>query len=581
MIIGILILFLTNYFSGYFIYKYFFKKVNLLEKIILPQSFSLITTPIMFTLLYLIAGFNLAIYTLPLLIIFTFIISIKFRQKNYKLKITKALLLAILILAIIVILQTYLLAFLRLQKFTDITLHVSIANEIKNSRNLPPDNACLYGGKQYYQWFPDLMVAIMAIYSGYSVFEIYPFFIIYVALLLYANLLLLGYSIFKDTNLAVMSMVILSVAPPGYSVILVVLFFYTFIKFVQSKSERFAILAGMICSSLIYFHALSFIFSCLFLFSFCLYKLINFNKKELKQLILLIIPLVFVLPYFLLVKEVVGSFFLFEPFVGLIYNYIKIFNILLLILPFGIIKVIKNRNEIGIDFLLLLITLFVFVNTFVMQKGPDINRFVNFMFFPIGLLALFYLKDKKPFTRNLIFFVIVIFLLYPILNDLINYYSEQNIFAQNIFMSDEYAISVWIRQNTNVNDTILASPISLYTAISERKVLICDPSAISSHFLDVKKNFVDEILMYTYPSRDLIEKYNISYVVLGDLEYDFFKKYNLAPYNFSKSTAFTPVFNFGNYTIFKITNAQILPQFVNKSIEENLNFTSYSRWWSL
>jgi hypothetical protein len=239
---------------------------------------------------------------------------------------------------------------------------------------------------------------------------------------------------------------------------------------------------------------------------------------------------------------------------------------LLIPLAIGVYKALKGKDEKSIIFLCVLVALFAFVNTFLMQRVPDIIRYTYFMIIPILFISLEYLKGLKPLYKGIFAAVIIAAFTYPLLSPL---------------QPDEYLVSSWLRGNTRLNDTILTAPTSLYTAVSERKVILREPITLATLGVDPKGHFSDLLLLYMQPSQDLVSKYGIKYVVLGKQESDFFYKYDIKPFDFSASTAFEPVYSHGTYTVYELLDAGALPKYYDNSLRGSLNFTSYSRWWSL
>lgn len=613
-ILGMLILFLTNFISGYSIYKIFFRKANILEKIVMPQVLSLIFTPVLFVILYFIFGFDISLYILPITIIIVAFFCTKIKQETYKIQIEKKFLIWLILFICAVSLMTF---YIYLYGFSDtsgdVTWHMSIANEIKNLKVLPPFEPCLYGTIVHYQWFWHLMLALVSTYSTYSVFQLMPFFSIYIAILSLTSSYILCYHYFKDINLSMWgaSLIFLMmfedfllVGSSEYMLPLIVLFLYSFILFIETKSNKFAFLTGIIAVSFTYFHGFSFTFAALTLLSYLLYKItFEFHKiykqykREIVQLIVLFSPMIFAIPYYLIIKNAISEIYLFRPFTNLLNIFsIEKFNLLLIVLPFSIVKIFKTKNETTIIFLSLIITLFIFANTFIMERQQGIDRYFYFMAIPIAFITLDYLRDLSPIKRNAILIAVILILSYQFLMGV--YFAPYHHPTKIIFELDEYFASKWINQNTNKDETILVSPEiengTAYTAISERRAVTCHSISMASGptphtylngtmspISDYKKYFGDVILMYTHPSQDKFIEYNVSYVLLCNSERSFFDKYDLIPYDFEHSQAFEKVFNSSTCNVFKLVNQSELPYTVNKSFVAELNFTSYSRWWSV
>jgi len=583
--VGLLILLLLNYMSGFSVFRIFFKNTNNLERVILPNLLGLVTTPFTFLLLYSIIGFNLAVYALPLVIFTYFLISFKLKQKTAPSKLSdkRKIILLLVILGLLTLLTLPVVIqmpyFLQAQ---EISHHISIANEIKNLKVLPPGQPYLYNEKLPYQWIYHLMLALMSIYSGMPVLFVIHIFKVYLAVLFFSGLFVLGYDYFKNFTISIFLMAFISLfwsfnlytpATEDYAIGIIVLIFYTFLKSVKSKSYKFSALTGILTASLMYIHGFSFIFAAFIIYSFLLYWLIA-DRKNFKRLLAFLLPLILVIPYYLYIGDTAKSMFLFEPFAGMVYSYPKLFHILLLFLPFGAYKAIKTKDETQVIFLILFASLFTFVCTLVMTHSMGIMRFVDLMIFPITFLSLNYMKGLRAPLKYASFIICTLLFVYPALSQLNLYF-----FTQNVLTKDEYHASIWVKDNSNANDVVLMSPMSFYPAITERKVVIDYPVMLSAYHQDPRGNFIDVAVMYTDPSQELYKKYNISCIFLCDSEFDFLKLYNLTSYNFSKSPAFKTVFKYGNCTVFKVVDLSSLPQFTNRNIEDKLIAAKYSRWW--
>jgi len=429
------------------------------------------------------------------------------------------------------------------------------------------------------------MVALISIYSEVEVIYLMPFFGSYMLILFSLISFMIANRYLKEFKMSFLAMVIFVLfflgkyADPnynGYGLIIMMLSIYIFMKFIESKSNRFAFLTGVIISSLIYFHAFSFFFASVFLLSFILYKFVfGANKKDLLQILLTVTPFVLIIPYLFSITNYAENFFLFEPFAGLLFNYVIKFNILLIALPFGIIFAMRKHDETSLIFISFLLTLFVVLNTFVTTGGPAYEYFFDYMVMPVTLISLNFVKSLSPTVKNLFVILAIMLCLYPFLDYIKPLYA-----AKNILLTDEYKVSEWIKDNTGTNETILTSDYPVYIALSERKTVVCQSLSLISEQINPKENFADLIMLYTYPSKDLVEKYNISYVIIGDAEREFFRKYDLVPYNFTPP-AFDIVYSYGNITVFRVVEKDKLPTSVNESLRSSLNFTSYSRWWQI
>jgi hypothetical protein len=581
--LGLLLLFLMNYMFGFTIFKIFFKKIHILEKIILPNLIGFIITPFVFLLLYFTIGFDSAVYILPILAITFFALSIKIKQKCYNVPIGKKSFLALIFIILWLMVMLLIPNVLNMPHFGNVgetSYHTSIANDIKNFKSVPSLDPFLYGTKINYPWIYHIFLALGSIYSGIPVVYIIHIFKPYFWLFFFFGNFIIGYNYFKKMWLGILFMLILSLflfpnffvpTTMDYSLCTITLYFYIIMNSFKNKSTRMAFLAGIVCSSIIYIHGVTFIFIALFHYSICLYLLFN---RKLKQAIILALPLIFILPYYFAMKNVVTTMFLFVPFAGIAYNYLRIFNILLLSLILGIRKAVKEKNDVQIIFLISLTTLFTLVNTLVIVGGGfSIEYFIVFMIYPITFLSLYYIKDTKYVFKIIFTIICIALLLLPNLNYFNLYYAKAG------YKTDEYNTAEWIRKNTDIENTILVSPFSFYISLAERRTVIVYPQIPSIYQQSPTEHFIDLVAMYYSPSKELYEKYNISYVIQCDKEFEFAKMYNFSLYNFSDSHAFKPVFSDGNCTIFKLIDLSGLSDSTIRFSKERLATSYYSRWW--
>jgi len=587
MIIEILLLLFTNYLSGYFLYKIFFRETNKIERLFFPQGLSLFLTPLLFYLLYLLFGFDKSLFIFPFMIIFTFFISLKFKQKFQKFTFDKKVIFIFVVFMILFSFAIYRNYFYGFENLNDTANYISVSNNIRYIKNLPPEAPCFSGEKFNYQWFYHLTISLISIYLNVDVVYVYPIFTLYLLFLSLFISFITAKKYFNDNIISsVFSLIIVLVfavyfyAPQtqSYALIILSLFFYSLISFIKFGHKEFGFLTGLLSASLSYIHGLSFIFSAIAILSFIVFMLIFEKRKEFfKKTLFLIIPLSLFIPYyFFILGKNPRTMFLFEPFAGLIFNYIKVFGLLLIILPFSIYKAIKPNKKEPLIFFSILLTLFAFVNVFVMPRGDAIDRYVTYMIFPILLLTLPTINEiKKDLMKGLVLILIVLFFAPNFILQL-----DKPISEKPFYKYDEYFVSEWLRNNSGENENFLFSPFggTFYTAFTKKNAVLCEPFVYSCFFYDTKDRFSDYILMYIYPSKDIFGKYNMTYVVLGTREAKFFDDYDLTPYNFGNSSAFKKIFTHGNYTVFKLVSKQNLPD-INKYSKSDLNFTSYSRWW--
>lgn len=592
-----ILLVLISFFLGYPVHNLLFKKSNLFEKLVLSQVFGLLITPILFVILYMIFGFNLSLIILPAIAVLIFSLSLKVKQMEDNVWLETNHLVWILIMFIIFSsLTLYIYLFKYIDNSGDVTWHMSVANSIINFKTLPPIEPCLKGTVVNYQWFWHLMLSLSVIYSNSSVFFIMPWFTIYLLILSLTSVIILCRKYFRN-NLVLWAstFIFLSMyetyiiaSSTEYMLPLVLLFFYILIILNETKQKRFALMLGLLSASFIYFHGFAFVFSVLALLSYALYKLV-FERKNLSYLIILFAPLILSVPYYLIIKNYTSEIFLFEPFANLIETLLfEKINFLILVFLIAITKIKKK----SIFLLSVIITMLVFINMFIMQRNQGMVRYYHFIFIPIIFISLDYLKNISFAKKYILLLLVLVIISYQFIYEI--FLAPYNLPVGPITLSDEYKVSMWLKENTSKYDTILVSPEvengTAYTSISERNAVLCHAISMASgptpHTYsdgrpfpeeDYKKYFGDVILMYTSPSQDRYSFYDVKYVLLCNSERSFFVKYDLVPYNFSN--AFNKVFTTGTCDAFKVDVSK-LPKTSSKTIND-LNFTSYSRWWGI
>lgn len=420
--IGILLLILTNFMSGYAIYRLFFMNANTIESILFPQVLSLIATPSLFTILYFLFGFYSAIFLMPLLVLCLFLLSFRIKQRILKARLSWKSIGFFVAMASVMAGVMIVQFFFNLPNVQDTTNYIAIANNIKDFKILPPANPCLFGTIMNYQWFYHLFLALISIYSGISVFWIVPAFTVYLIVLLlsfgfYVALRQFGKEILAASFITIIAIVFFlyywAPQPQGFSLILILMFLYLLAEFMRTKNERLLILAGLVGAGVMYIHGLSFIFILISVLSFSLYRLIfNFGKGVLREIVLLLAPFVLSIPYYFLIAQYVSLGFLLEPLAGLFFNYLINFNFLLVILPIAIYQIFKRHDSSQVFFLVLLVALFIFVNIFVMMRSNAIDRFVTYMIFPILYISFNFLKGRRMIVSCAFLAVVIGFFIY-------------------------------------------------------------------------------------------------------------------------------------------------------------------------
>lgn len=587
IITDIILLIAVNYFSGFILYKFFFKQTDIFEKIFLPQIFSLITTPALFTLLFFLVGFGSALIALPIISIILFLYSFKFKQKTDKFRPDKKIFTIIgIFLAILLLfffLEFYDHAFSRI---TDSHFHASIINEIKETKNLPPTTACLSGEKLRYSWFPHIQTAIISIYTNQPAYSIFSIYGAYLFLLFGSSVYIISRHYFKNrtSTMLIFHLTIFVYFIPsfyifstqGYALPLIILTFYTSIKSVEDNSVKYKILTGLLVASLIYTHGLSFIFSSLMLLSIVAYNIQDLKNKITTPLYY-IIPLILIIPFYFFSSADAGGLYMLQPFSGifLFMAQLQFFNILVLLIPFALIKGLKTDDRPQVYLFTTLITVFLFMMLFIMPSNLNVSRNIILLMIPLSLFCVRYLNNSNKIIK---FFVMVL-----VASSWINIHTIDiaNTFSATKFSQlPEYSAATWIKSNSTPQDRILAAPTSMYAGVSERKPIICNEDFLRSWAYspaNLKTRFTDMLTLYKSPSRELIQKYNIKYIIFGDNEKKLLEKYDMQPFDFLGSSSFKSEYKVENYTVYSVQDLNTLPE--KTSIQ--INLTSYSRWWEV
>ena len=593
MILLIILILALNYLSGYPVYRLFFKKQEALQIIFVPQILGLFVLPAIFSLITSLVNFDAAVMVSPMIIIVLSALSFfKVRkQETGNKSFDKRIIPIFLLLFVAVLLGA--LAATHFVIISDPGFHMSASIDILNSKTLPPDTSCLPGEKFAYSWFSHLSASIFSVYSGITILTFYNFYGLYTFTLFFSisyivlrshlkskNVILLGLSLMLIYTIGFGSFFLHSAQSTAFP--LLALFFYSILLSLKNPDAQYKILAGFLAGSMIYIHALTFSFSLLILFSLVLYKLLDFKIQSIKSAICYLAPLIISIPYTIFLSEKVSSLYLFEPLSGLhtIYNYINYVNIFALAIPFAVYRSIKSKDEIQTVLAMCLITVLIFVNIFVMARSPNIERNAILLFFPTILIGLNYLESLDVKIKIGFSVLAIVLFLQPALVDINNtFFVDHGEASKGVYASYEYNISSWIKANSGKDDAILAAPFAVYTGLSERKAVICNPDflrGLNYNKEKLKSSFADLLTLYSNPSKELIEKHKIKYAIFGPREKEFLQKYDITPVNFANSTTFEKAYQAGDYQVYSI-NKESLPE----KTQLYTNFTSYSRWWEI
>jgi len=340
------------------------------------------------------------------------------------------------------------------------------------------------------------------------------------------------------------------------------------------------LLAGIIASTMIYLHALTFLFLSLVSFSYVLYMIV-FEYGNAKRIWPLILAYVLALPYlyFSSLIHLDIQMFIFEPFALLIeFPYWHAYGILMLFTVLAVISPKINKKELHPMFAAIILV-FVFSSTFIMTWSPNIDRSLDILRFYFILISAVFLSSMTNRKLSTLLIILTIFLFVSGNNGIIPRHYD-NSEAEKIL-----DVTSWLRDNTAANAVLLISPdeattSTLYLALAERRAPLCHDMGLPSFFIDPYQRMEDVTLMYTKPSADLYEKYGIDNVLLCSKERKFFERYDIDPFDFKDSNAFKPVYSKSNCTVYSV-DTTLLPQNGLPADRAALNFTFYSRWFQV
>ncbi len=576
-----IIFWLFCYLLGYIPYRLLFKTSNNLERIVVPQVFGLILMPALFFIFSSLIGFYYSIIIVPILIVIGIILSLKKHQKIEKVSTGKLIYLLLCIFCLLIIIS--ILPNSMYTASADPMFYQTATNHIKNIQTFPPEMGCFAGYVYHYPWFFNLLMALQEIYSGLPIFVAYPIYIVYSMLLFISAAFMLGLKYSNNKLLSTFFAFILAAFfyssfqvanPPNQVLPIVLIFIYYLLDFLKKKSFRSGIISGAIAGSMIYIHGLSFGFSVLVILAFCVRKLLDFKKESLLNILYIISGFVVSIPYIAIIKGQALSAFLVLPFATLIsFNYLKEFSFFILIFV-GSIVIGNNSKEPKRTLIYSIIFVFIFVNIFVMRDSTNIERFMIYTVFPIGLLGLDFIQKLNKKATALIFIIaLIIFIPYVGIQTFAFYKVKPTV------ETDEYLVSKWLKENTDIKDIIITAPIPSYAGLSERREIICEPFFLIPWLYnskDVKLRFGELLSLYKEPSKKLIDKYGAKYFIFGANEKSFLNEYGILPFSFETSDAFKPVYKTEKSTIYELINTTRLVEYA-----ELPAFDSYSRWWTV
>ncbi len=598
IIFAAILFFILHFFPGYAFQKQFYKEARSAERLFIPAVLSLFLTPALFTGLTFAIGFESSLIFLPVIITmigaYIFLKTgkqiPKISAQSVKSKIKKP----VFVISASLFLILLLLFFLALPQFafsriTDSHFHAAAVNEIRTYKSLPPDTACLPGEKLKYSWFPHLMTYLISEYSGLPTYSIFSFYGLYLFILFAYSVYILGNTYLSGNN-AILSAFLAVIlvyfyasfflfSTQGYALPIISLAFYFMVKSFNNNGRKYKILAGFLVSSLIYIHGLSFVFCLIALISITTYSLASTGnlRRKMQSAAHYLLPLSAAFPFYLLNTASSKGLYMFQPLSGLFLyvSQMQYFSILLVILPFAAAKALKEKNGGQIQLLFSLVAIFAFVIMFVMPRNPNIYRNIFLSIFPLSLFGFYYLKGFSHIKIAAAAFLLILPWIFVYVDDLKNTFS-----AENFYGLQQYSASEWAGNNSSPHDRILAAPNPLYSGVSERKMIVCSDDFLRGWGYDqqrLKSSFGDTLSLFNSPSKDLIEKYMVKYIIYGDEENKFLQKYDVQPFDFAASSAFAAEYKSGNYTVYSVKDIKSLPE----KPAVAFNFTRYSRWWEI
>jgi hypothetical protein len=568
---------LALYALGLLPYRLLWPAPGRLAGIIVPQVFGLIIAPAIFALVYLLAGWDAALFALPLASLILLAASRRVPGKRSDEKLSRGLMALV---AIFVLLS----AISMIPRSTpvrtaDTTFYLTATQSILDSKHLPPDTLCLPGHPYNYSWFWNVLLAATSVYSQTVPIDLVMLMTPYLAFLFIGAAYLASRAWF-DHRPAMAATAILSAyffgsytypTTPSYALPVLALFFASFLLLVRNPDSRRALTAGLLAASLIYVHGLSFAFAAVLL----MVQATWFALRGGRNLLLpMLAPLLLTLPYVLTSSGGIATGFLFLPFASLTFNYIGNFSLLLPLAAIGVWLALRGRKVDDMQLSLALLVPLLLANLFVMRYSPNIERFIIYSLFPLTVIGLQSLVTRKWLLYGLTVLLVLQFS-YVGATNIMDHYR-----APAWDATPEGQAALWLRANAEPGSGLVAAPTPIYSGISGLPSIICEPDFLRGWFYDmpvVRSSFEDLLLLYKQPSQDIIASHNATYFIVGDRERAFFSGYGITPYDFSDSSSFRAVYTTGNTTIYKLANPITLPPI--SLPRGDLNYTSYSRWW--
>ncbi len=212
-----------------------------------------------------------------------------------------------------------------------------------------------------------------------------------------------------------------------------------------------------------------------------------------------------------------------------------------------------QKKEIILPMLISALLIFTAVNLIRFQLWDYDNNKVLAFFFLLGSLIIGYFWDNlksKIASAILVVFTFIIIITGVI--DALSRSSFANPLLYDIFKQNEIKTAKWIKENIDSSQIILTSShhLNLVSSLAGKPVLLGYPGWLWSHGINYyqRESEANRIFLGTNDAKDLLKKYNISYVMIGPRE----KYEHKANEQFFNQT-YPLVFEIEDIKIYKIT----------------------------
>ncbi len=580
------------YLGGYPVFRYFFRQATLFEAFFLPQVLGLVVVPLLLMLLLPILQMGTALLLLvPALLAIDALITLKWKPEFGRVDRTDVFFAAVMVLCLLslsLINGTQDVANVN----NDNSWQAAAASNIKNSGIFPPELSCFTGAAMLYPWGPSSFLAALSYMTGTNALNLMMWLAPYLFFLAVSSAYVTGRRVAGNAGGGLMVASVFAAAtlklpvPAGFSqnyvfplVFLGALLMHAYAK---TGDRRPLLAAGFVAAGMAYLHAITFLFMTIAAFSLVLYVTV-FDTKKLKDMAFLLVPYVVTVPYFTLFGGLEAGMFMFEPLAVMVeYPFLQTFVPLLASIG-GAFLLCRNVDfDKGTDVLIAtVIAAVLFSSAFIMTWSGNVFRVLDFAYYYLIIIAAFVISRLKDAWKAVIALGLVVSAL--VLVNVSPLLSFDDITSHPEEVTEAKAVASWMKGSTPESSVFLISPdqatdSAIYIALAERRAPLCNDMAVPTFFINPRERMEDVILMYTEPTRDVYQKDGVDYVLLCSKERRFFDRYDLVPFGFDSSVAFTPVYANGNCTVYSI-NKSLLPEREAVGARASLNFTLYSRWY--